>query len=579
MRRYSIGFFGFLAAAFAVTPPMRSPAPATTPLASLAPPGALLYLEARDFAALVRDWNDSQEKKAWLESDNHEVFSRSRLFLRLSEARGQFAAAAGLPPNMALVESVAGSGSALALYDIGNLEFLYITRMPSAHAMENALWQAHQKFEPRAAADLPYYVRAEKEKHRVVAFAAAGDLLLLATREDLIAGALSHIAGREGPSLNDERWFLDAAKAAGKAGDLRLALNLGALVRTPHFRSYWIQRNTTDLRQYNAEIADLYRSPAEMREERAFLRAQQGDASGGAETNRDSGEAALADVLRLVSDDAGLYRAWIGPTSAFAVDLLRRKVLAPRRGPSVASQNAPSVALTEGQVGSEGDLETRIDVPPLEQVGDTFGSSLLASALQSKKLDAILQVQSTRVLAGDVFVGMPSAVVMKADSDWDGNAIRMGIASAVEGLWTTSHIGANWVEQKKRGATYYEFDGIAPLTVATHGRYLIVANSVEPALTILGRMVGSQPGPGGVYAAGFRHARERGNIVKMMSLIETPVGQSRSAGRRQEEHEPLFFSENLASLSQSLERVESESVVVRDQGPVMRQTVTYRISR
>ncbi len=579
MRRYSIGLFGFLAAALAVTPPMQGPAPATKPLASLAPPGALLYLEARDFGALVRDWNDSREKKAWLESDNYEVFSRSRLFLRLSEARDQFAAAAGLPPDMALVESVAGSESALALYDIGNLEFLYITRMPSAHAMENALWQARQKFEPRAAAELPYYVRAEKEKHRLVAFGTAGDLLLLATREDLIAGALSHVTGRQGPSLNDERWFLDAAKGGGNAGDLRLALNLEALVRTPHFRSYWIQRNTPDLRKYSAEVADLYRSPTEMREERIFLRAQQGNASGEVGTNRDSGGAALADVLRFVGDDAGLYRAWTSPAAAFAVDLLQRKVLAPHQGPGGASQNAPSVALTEGQVGSEGDLETRIDVPPLEHAGGAFGPSALASELQSKKLNAVLQVQSSRLLAGNVFVGMPSAVVIKADSDWDGKAVRTGIASAVESLWTTSQIGANWVEQKKSGATYYEFDGIAPLAVATQGRYLIVANSVDLVLAILGRMVGSQPGPGGVYAAGFRHARERGNIVKMMSLIETPVGQSRSAGRRQEEHEPLFFSENLASLSQSLGRVESESIVVRDQGPVMTQTVTYRMSR
>ena len=579
MRRYSIGFFGFLAAAFAVTPPMQGPAPATKPLASLTPPGALLCLEARDFAALVRDWNDSREKKAWLESDNYGVLSRSRLFLRLSEARDQFAAAAGLPPDMALVESVAGGESALALYDIGNLEFLYITRMPSAHAMENALWQARQKFEPRAAAELPYYVRVEKEKHRLVAFATAGDLLLLATREDLIAGALSHIAGREGPSLNDERWFMDAANAAGAAGDLRLSLNLEALLRTAHFRSYWIQRNTTDLRQYRAEVTDLYRSPTEMREERICLRAPQGDASGGAGTNRDSGGAALADVLRFVGDDAGLYRAWASPTRAFAIDLLQRKVLAPQQGPGVASQTAPSVGLTEGQVGSEGDLETRIDVPPLEHAGSTFGSAALASALQSKKLDAILQVQSSRIWAGDVFVRMPSAVVIRADPDWDANAVRMGIASAVESLWTTSQIGAHWVEQKQGGATYYKFDGIAPLAVATQGRYLIVANSVAPVLAILGRMVGSQPGPAGVYAAGFRHARERANIVKMMSLIETPVGQSRSASHGQEEHEPLFFSQNLASLSQSLGRVESESVVVRDQGPVMTQTVTYRMSR
>src|SRR5208282_419972 len=106
---------------------------------------------------------DSREKTKWLASDNYQVFSRSRLFLRLQEAQTQFATAAGAPPDMALLDSLAGGESALALYDIGNLEFLYITRMPSARAMQNVLWGNRAKFEPRKAADIPYYVRTEPE--------------------------------------------------------------------------------------------------------------------------------------------------------------------------------------------------------------------------------------------------------------------------------------------------------------------------------------------------------------------------------------------------------------------------------
>src|SRR5947208_13045106 len=56
------------------------PSPA---LDGLVPQGALLYIEAKDFAGLLRDWNNSPEKRQWLESDNHSVFSQSLLFLRL----------------------------------------------------------------------------------------------------------------------------------------------------------------------------------------------------------------------------------------------------------------------------------------------------------------------------------------------------------------------------------------------------------------------------------------------------------------------------------------------------------------
>ena len=34
-------------------------------LASSMPPGAVLYLEAKDFGALLNDWNGSPEKAAW----------------------------------------------------------------------------------------------------------------------------------------------------------------------------------------------------------------------------------------------------------------------------------------------------------------------------------------------------------------------------------------------------------------------------------------------------------------------------------------------------------------------------------
>ena len=122
---------------------LQTPAqpPRQTSITALLPAGATLVLQAKDFASLVGDWNTSAEKTKWLASANYEAFSRSRLFLRLKEAYDEFSTAAGVPPDMALVSDVAGAESALALYDIGKLEFLYVTRLPSARAMENALWR------------------------------------------------------------------------------------------------------------------------------------------------------------------------------------------------------------------------------------------------------------------------------------------------------------------------------------------------------------------------------------------------------------------------------------------------------
>lgn len=231
---------------------------APQPLSAVLPAGAMLYLEARNFSALLGDWNASAEKRAWLQSANYETFSRSRLFLKLGEAQKEFAAAAGVPPDFAMLGAVAGGNSALAIYSIGDLEFLYATHLASARAVDTSLWKARGSYQARRAGGFDYYVKEDRATHRVAAFAYAADVLLLATKEELIAGALELLARQSRPTIASEKWFQDAA-AAGTPGELTLVYNLDRLVATPHFRSYWIQRNASSLKEFSAGVSDLDR--------------------------------------------------------------------------------------------------------------------------------------------------------------------------------------------------------------------------------------------------------------------------------------------------------------------------------
>ena len=144
----------------------RAAAPAGQPLSKYVPAGPLLYLEAKDLSALLNDWNSSPQKRQWIQSDNYEVFSRSRLFLRLKGASDQFTAAAGLHRDMDFLSQVSGEHSVLALYDIGNLQFLYIAYLPSAKSMKTILWQTRAKFEPRSAGGVNFYLRRDLESKR-----------------------------------------------------------------------------------------------------------------------------------------------------------------------------------------------------------------------------------------------------------------------------------------------------------------------------------------------------------------------------------------------------------------------------
>src|ERR1019366_1399985 len=140
------------------------------------------------------------------------------------------------------LSQVAGTRSALALYDIGKLEFLYVTYLPSAKSMQTTLWQTRAKFEPRSAGGVNFYIRRDPESQKEVAFAVSGDYLLLATREDLLAGALQLMSGSQvrtkDRTIESEPWWSQSVASAGPVGDLRMVMNLEKIVPSPYFRTY-----------------------------------------------------------------------------------------------------------------------------------------------------------------------------------------------------------------------------------------------------------------------------------------------------------------------------------------------------
>jgi len=541
----------------------RAAAPAAPPLSKDIPAGPLLYLEAKNFSSLLDDWNASSQHHEWVQSDNYEVFSRSRLFLRLKGASEQFAAAAGLPPDMNFLSQVSGERSVFALYDIGKLEFLYITYLPGAKSMQSALWQSRATFEPRSAGEVTFYLRKDPESKREVAFAIAGDYLLLATREDLVAGALILMSGQPGRTVESEQWWVQSTEGAGQAGDLRMILDLAKLVPNGYFRTYWVQQNITELSQYSAATSDLFRESTQYREERVLVRKKEAENS-----TSSAGLAAAAELAALAPDDAALYFANANPTADSCFALLSTKLLAPHLGPVPASQIAPQVQLTSGEQGEGADLETRIDQIPPEHP-TTQSVSALQELLGKTAIQASLQVQQTERDQAGVFVRIHAAVVLMAASEWNAAAVQSALTDFVGPSLTASQFGIGW--QPKAG--YQELDGLWPLTVAIRGKYVIVSDEpalVESMLAKLGRKSDREPA---AVLAGFNHTRERANFKALVGLIDRPNVSTQP--RRGMDRQPQFFSGNMASLSASLSGVSAERIEVRNDGSKMRQTVLY----
>lgn len=548
---------GIFGAAFGA---YRVAAPPEPQLSRFVPSGAVLYLQAKDFSSLLADWDKSQEKEAWLNSKNHDVFSQSRLLLRLQGAGGEFAKAAGVPVDADLLHQAAGKQSVLALYDIGKLQFLFITRRASTDSMQSALWQTRSQFETRTAGGVNFFFRKDPDSDREIAFAIAGDYLLLATREDLLAGSLQLLAGSKEHCVEEEPWWSRSVAATGAAGDLRMVLNLEKIVPSPYFRSYWVQQNITEMKQYSSAISDLTRSGNEYHEERTLLRKEAvHDRSEG------KGAAAVAEILRLVPANTGFYEAKADPDPKDSLELLTAKILAPHLGPAAPEKLAPQVQLGGGETGSASDLETRIDQPSAQNSVAGDSSAPLRAVFAKNHVLAQLQLQGTERDSAGVFVRIHSAVALLGTSDWEESAVHAALVDFVRPGFTTGQLGVEW----KTVSGYSVLDGLWPLAVAVRGKYLIISDSAPLLSAALEGMNKKPVATAAVLAASFDHQRERENFVALTKILDLGSGSPQNGGS------PEFFSENLASLSFTLKNISSERILIRDAGDRQTQTVIY----
>jgi hypothetical protein len=544
---------------------LQTAPPPAPKLAAMMPGGALLYLEAPDFGRLLRDWDTSKVKADWLESANYEVFSRSNLFTKLDEVYSQYGEASGFLPDLKSVIEMAGTDSALALYGIRDVEFLYVSRISDADLMKSQLWAVRDKFQQRQAGGMPFYLRTDAASKRTVAFAFVKGYLLLATRDDLVAQALELLAGGANPCIANDRWYRDSTAAASTPGELRLVMNLDALVASDSFRSYWVQRNASTVRRYWAGVADVKRTTGNITESRVFLRKP--DTAEPAPA--DAGGAAVSSLLSLVPPEAGLYRAWRAGEPSETASLIVQKLIAPQPERWRDGRDAPVAVSPDSRAGSEADLETRIDEQPLPPDAGTSGSvAAMRVMIEKSGGRALLLVQSSAPAAG-AFVRLPSVIVLENAGDWDIDSVRSSLATAAGKLWTTSQLGAGWVSGTSGRHTVERLDGLGMLVFAVRGRLLFLGSDLRLLTAVLDQAGTSPANAALTYAAGFRHLREQENYQRVMAALDFPASGTA----------PAFFSGNIASLSRVLSSVAEVRVTEEQKGMATFQTVLYRMQR
>lgn len=533
---------------------------ATAPqsLSKWMPGGAMFYLESSDFAAQLQDWDRSDVQTKWLAGKNHEQFMTTRLALKLQDVYKEFSGAAGFAPDLTALETFAGTDSALAVYDIGRLDLLYVSRLPAAQLAQNALTGARSGYQTRSAGGQSYFVRQSGSK--TAAFAIAGDYVVVSTREDLLTQALELIRGNTAARpVNDETWYQDAVRSMGNAANnrvaLRLVMDLPTVIKTPYFRSYWIQRNTADLRGYSALLSQLTRRADAFQEDRVLVRS--------AEVSVNPHGPATVELQKFIPDNVGLSRLWDTSSADFAMNLIAEKFFAAGSVRFVERQNAPVVNL-DASAGSEGDFQTRIDEAPKPSLAGTLTLEPMKRLVEAAGIEAVLHLESSLPLNDSTFVRTDAALALRASKQWNANEVQAALTSAAAPYQTVNAIGLQWRNVTSAGRTLLQWDGLVPLTIYVDGQTLWIGRTPDLLSSALNHPAPVTP-KAAAYLARYNHRTELTPYLRIMRMLDLSDQANYSA----------FFSDNIGSLASTLDVIQSVSIRTEDTALVQRQVITY----
>ena len=245
-------------------------------LAGDLPRGALVYAQFENLPELIKQWDQSQLKERYLGSTNYQQLQHRHLALKLISRWEEFNNALGFPVDLGTIGSSAEGAAAVAIYDIGQLDLLFVAPISEEKAALTQFFTSKDQFEEAEAPDgTPYYFQAvEADRGRqkqVFAFATVNGRFVLGTNEKLFLRALANINRRAAKdSIADDPAFKTLSQKMSPHF-ATVWVDQSRLNDDYYFKQYWLMQNVADLKHIRAGIFDLERQESKWIERREFL--------------------------------------------------------------------------------------------------------------------------------------------------------------------------------------------------------------------------------------------------------------------------------------------------------------------
>lgn len=243
------------------------------------PRDALIYVQIQDLPVFIKLWNESEIRRKYLESANFAEFENNHLALKLAQRANEINEAVGIFPDLGFASVLSENRAALAVYDIGKIEFVFIAPMSGEEKiLASVLFQKQADFEEiRLDAETIVYskeIEIDRARQRQkILFSNFRGRLILATSEKYILQTLDNIKGKTPKNrLTNEPLFKQIAEKT-KPNLATVWLNQQKLNGDWYFKNYWLMTKTKNLANLRAGMFDFEIQAEKVIERRVFLTA------------------------------------------------------------------------------------------------------------------------------------------------------------------------------------------------------------------------------------------------------------------------------------------------------------------
>ncbi len=434
------------------------------------PREAFIYVQIADLPALIKLWNESAFKSKYLESGNFKDFQNNHLGRKLASRRQEFGDAAGFPIDSEAVSGLAVNQAALAIYDVGKLEFVFIAPVSDALFAATKFAQNKNKCTEATLADGTIINRVKVEADRgrqpqELIFAQAKGRFILATSEKLFVQTLANINGkREKNRLIGAPAFALLSKEIAPH-TATVWLDQKTLNDDYYFKRYWLMSDVKDLKNMRAGIFDFEMQDGKFIERRKFLLDEAARVS-------PLDDAQTAPMLSFVPPDTPFYR--LRSASAEAVDEAIEKIVCRRKTSKEASRNSSAyLSFDEDNYYSSGDYEDlgekydeavdETDDEASDETGGRRESEIdFSNLLQTGKPQAVLTFAQPKILPAPLSVEFKRTAIfdLAAPETFDRAAFESAIASklAAQTLIAAPSVKLNWQTKSEGDNTWRELN-------------------------------------------------------------------------------------------------------------------------